>query len=136
MKKTASFLLIALLFAGCDSYRDVAGPDPADLVKAGSYKVSYEVTGTYASCEIQYVNASRKLVTLSQAVELPWELTMNVFIDPSSGPFEARISATCADSTKLGKSTVTLLVDNDLKARGTATGFGATAQADHQVGRR
>lgn len=136
MKKAASFFLVAFLLAGCDGYRDVAGPDPSIPLKAGSYKVSYEVTGTYASCEISYVNADRRFVTLSEAVELPWTLSLDVFVSRTSGVFEARVRATCADPTKLGKSTATLLVNDDLKARGTATGFGATAQADHQVGAR
>lgn len=141
MKYAAAFVLFVFLCAGCDGYRDFAGPeDPTTetpdppVARTGTYTVAYDVTGTYYSCEITYINAQRKEVTTPQAVQLPWELTFKVSVDQSTGPFEAKVSATCADPTKLGKSTVLLLVDEDVKARATATGFGATAKVDHRVG--
>jgi hypothetical protein len=136
MKYLAAVCVLVMLCAGCDSYRDVAGPEPDTVnLKTGTYDILYEVTGTYASCQIIYRNQKREVVS-TQETALPWTRQFKVLINNNTGLFEAQLSATCADPTKLGKSTVVLLVDADLKARSTATGFGATAKVDHHVGLR
>jgi hypothetical protein len=125
MKTAATLLLLGILMAGCDS-REFAGPEEGPLTTPGAtatFEVNYLVEGTYIGCEITYLDAARNVVSLPNAVELPWSQTFKVEVGPATGPFDANVSATCADPTKLGKSTVALLV-----------GYGATATAVHTIG--
>ncbi len=139
MKYVAPLLALMLLCAGCDS-RDFSGPDdPVDPPgepnpAAATFKVAYLVEGTYFSCQISYTDPAGKTVAVPQAVSLPWSRVFEVTVSVASGPFDARVSATCADPTKLGKSTATLLVDDAVKATESAVGYGATARAEHLIG--
>ncbi len=136
MRYVATLCALLLLGAGCDS-RDFAGPDdpaaPPAAGPAATFKVVYLVEGTYATCEIRYTDRSGQAAATPRAVSLPWTHAFEVVVSAASGPFDARVSATCADPTKLGKSTATLLVDAQVKATASAVGFGATALAEHRI---
>ncbi len=94
-------------------------------------RLRYEVEATYATCTVARNNALRQ-AEQSTVAAFPWEdqLTVEATVRV---PFVASIAATCTDSTKAGKSTVLIYAEEELVARGTAAGYGATATATFQV---
>ena len=136
MKYTALLCALMLLCVGCDAQRQIAGPEETTAtvnLKAGTYDVRYEVTGTYATCQMTYRNQDRELVSTQEST-LPWTRSFRVFVNKDTGIFGASVRITCADPTKTGKATLHLIVDEDVKERISAVGFGASAEAIYRVG--
>ena len=131
MCRPAAALAALLLLFGCDA-REPLGPrpDPAPRLVAN---VKYEVTGTYAACKITYADPKAGKIELDNA-PLPWSRSVRVTVDEETGPFDAFVLATCTDPAKRGKSTALLLIDGEIKRRGTGEGPGATSEASFRIG--
>lgn len=126
-------LLLALLvvsLTACDS-RDFDS-DTFAQTSTTYFDVSYSVTGTYSTCEISYVAVDGTLKTESSS--LPWSKEpFSVRVAGSSSTFNAAVHATCQDEERLGKSTASVYVNDELKSKGATTGFGQTASAEFLV---
>ena len=139
MPKFLSIVCAVLLaLTGCDprqlsgSETGAGGETPGDG-RAPSFLVEYAVEGSYFDCEISYLNNARQEVTLDQRQSLPWRLSFRVKMSDARVPFNARVSATCADPNRAGKSRAMVYVDEVLRATDSAAGYGATALAEHVV---
>lgn len=137
MHHFALLFLVFLLLPGCTS-RDLAGPEhPGEPLgtdnRAETVIIRYEVTGTYARCDVTYTTANRQKRTVKQ-VALAWSSEFAVTVNGSSGPFDAHLTATCADVERTGKSYVYILVNGEVRDQGQGVGFGATAEAREVVG--
>lgn len=126
-------LLLALLvvsLTACDS-RDFDS-DTFAQTSTQFYDVAYSVTGTYSSCEISFVALDKSVKTVSSS--LPWSNEpFQVQIRGTESTFNAAVSATCEDDERLGKSTASVYVNDELKSKGATTGFGQTARAEFLV---
>ncbi len=136
MLRLSLFSLLLLALLGCDT-RDLAGPtDPGDNLDAPdaleqvTFHVGYELQATYAACDLTFRDDGGNLRTLTNVVS-PWSTDFVVTVERSAGPYEAYLSATCADFSKEGKSHVMVIVDGDVVQQARATGYGATAQTHH-----
>ncbi|NND73117.1 MAG: hypothetical protein HKN43_16200 [Rhodothermales bacterium] len=119
------FALIFVLCA-CDS-RDFDS-DVFAQSNSALFEVAYEVSGTYAQCTIAFIGPDKDLETV--ATTLPWSKeTFPVHVRGTQDSFNASVKATCKDDNRLGKSTVSVYVDGELKSRGATTGYGKTAEA-------
>jgi hypothetical protein len=127
MKKlTLPFILLFALSA-CDS-RDFDS-DTFAQANFAKYDVAYEVVGTYSFCSISFVGANKELETINTS--LPWSKeTFSVSVRGSQELFNASVSATCRDENRLGKSTVSVFIDGEMKSRGATTGYDKTAKAE------
>ena len=123
--RTFSLLLVLVLsVSACDSLTSDTRP-PAE--RTSRVRLRYELSGTYAACLVAHNDAMRQ--TVQQSVSpLPWQKEYTVEVSRAA-PFVASIAATCADSTKTGKSNVFIFADGKLVGNSAAAGFGMTASA-------
>ena len=129
--RIAVFLLLFTTLAGCDA-RVLSGPEGGDppepgLASEAIFSITYEVQASYSDCTITYRDAG-DVLRQRKNVEAPWSASFSVSVQRTGTPFEAFLSATCADFTKEGKSTVMLHLDGVVVERSQATGYGATAK--------
>ena len=128
MRTFSLFFLLALTVAACDMLNDGA---QMRAERTARVRLRYELSGTYAACTVAHNNALRQ--TVQQPVTaLPWQEKYTVEVSQAT-PFVASIAATCADSTKEGKSDVFIYANDKKVALGTAAGFGATASATYTI---
>lgn len=132
MNRFLCLILLLMLVAACDSQRDYSDEETI-VVEEQTYEIRYRVEGTYASCDVRFTDPSTGVSTAND-VRLPWEIVVTVTVDQTTGPFDASVSATCADSNKMGKSTSAIFIDGDVIDQGSAVGFGATSEANVMVG--
>lgn len=124
-------LLLVAGLAGCDA-RDLSGPEGGNpptpgVASEAVFSVAYEVQASYSDCTIIYRDAGGTLRERPN-VEAPWTASFSVTVQRTGAPFEAYLSATCADFTKEGKSLVMLYLGDQVVERNQATGYGATAE--------
>ena len=118
-----------IVLAGCDQRSGILYPEEYSGQRA-SAEISYAVSGTYATCDISYVNRNREVVVVI-ATALPFNVeAFPVQIERNQSPFPASVSAVCRDETKAGKSTVSVVVNGEVKERGATAGYGAQAFAN------
>ena len=138
MRHLAAFCCALLFLAGC-SPREFSGTD--DPPPGGSDGVTpftrtvaltYEVLGSYESCDVTFRNEQGSLQELSSLTP-PWDTSFEVTITEASGPFEAIVRATCQAPFRLGKSSVSVYLDGEPVETQRATGFGATAEVRRVV---
>jgi len=132
MNRLLCFILLLGPAKACDSMRDFSEEETFSI-ESSTYEVRYRVEGTYATCDVTFTDPASG-VSKKQDIALPWEIVVTVTIDQTTGPFDASLSATCADPNKMGKSTSAIIIDGELVDTGSATGFGATSQAQVMVG--
>lgn len=130
MDRIILLAILATALAACDSQR--LYPDELMPSETLSYLVEYRVQGTYATCDITYSDPQEGRAR-AQQVSLPWERSVGVTVDQRTGPFDAFVKATCADPTKMGKSTAAVVMNGQIKSQDSATGFGATSEASFQI---
>jgi len=125
--RALSLLPALLLLSACEAADSMeSGP-----VHEASFIVRYRVEGTYATCSISYRDEMRTLQR--EDVAPGWEKTISVRVRTDQSPFDALVQATCADPTKTGKVTASLVANSTLVAVETTAGFGATARAAGQL---
>lgn len=135
MQRLVLILPLLLLGVGCDSVRpdpaESGNPSPLPGSDLQTYEIFYEVTGTYARCDITYATDAGQ-VQMEEDMSLPWTKQLHVRVER---PMEAFLSATCRHPERMGKSKVIVAVDDSLKAQGGTTGYGATAEAHYTIGK-
>ena len=128
MKKLILPFALLFVLSACDSRdfdSDTFGPSNITV-----FDVAYAVSGTYAECTISYVAQDKTIET--EISSLPWSKeSFPVTVRGTLGLFNASVSATCRDNNRLGKSSVSVSVDGQLKSRGARTGFNETAEAQY-----
>lgn len=132
--RLASPLLALGLFtlAACDG----ADAPPVDGLTA-TYALAYEVGGTYAACTIRYRTSDYHTRAIEVKATAPgalaWRHETTLRVSEIGGGFTASVQATCADSTRTGKVTASVLVDRQVKATQTTATYGATARAESTI---
>lgn len=126
--RTCSLLLLVLTLGACDALESGA-QSRAEATRR--VRLRYELAGTYAACNVAHNNALRQTVK-QDVTSFPWEAQYTVEVSRTT-PFVASIAATCADSSKAGKSDVFIYADNEMVMSGSAAGFGATASATFTI---
>lgn len=125
-------LAAVLGLAACDSADDIIPDGPST-----TYALAYVVDGTYANCTVRYRDIDYQThvveVRASAPTSLAWRHDATLRVSEIGGGFTASVSATCADSGRVGKVTASVLVDRQVRATQTTATYGATARAETTI---